>query len=178
MSKVWDDVLASQAGNRVGRSPEAIDARLKRSGIPSRILCPSNPHDDHFAARYRVSVAGLEAVSVTKLMRGGSGMVWEKGGGIPGELADGFRKRLAKAAVRTLYALGTDRGEVNITAMPGRRYTVDQVVIGRKGSSGNRYGKAVFFDCCRAGNECTSPGSGEGCRFFNGDGPRVRVGRP
>lgn len=179
LSKVWDDVLASQASNPEGRSLEAIDARLKRSGIPSRILYPSNQHDDHFVARYRVTVAGLDAVSVTKLMRGGSEMVWEKGGGIPGELADGLRKRLAKAAVRTLYALGTDRGEVNITAMPGRRYTVDQVAIGRKRASGNQHGKTVFLTAAGKGmNAQNPPFSEKGAGFLMGMDPEfVLVGR-
>lgn len=138
-----------QGGILEGKNSTALDhadlermhRRLRRSGIPSRILRPDSRRRG-YAAQYRVKVSGLAAASVSRLMTGGSLPAWESGGESRDGLEENLRSRLEKAAVRTLYTLGSDSGEVVITVLPGRRYAVDDVKPRTSAESGARAAQA------------------------------------
>ncbi|ACX64626.1 putative amidoligase domain-containing protein [Paenibacillus sp. Y412MC10] len=100
-------------------------ARLIRSGIPCR-LNSGSVEEKRYAARYAVHVDRLAAAKIRQHQMGGSEAVF-----MPdpesGRYEDGLHRRLEKAALRSLYTLGVDEGEVIITARPGRRYVVEDV---------------------------------------------------
>lgn len=100
-------------------------ARLSRSGIPS-LLGLSSVEEKHYTARYAVHVEQLSAVSIRSYQLGGSEVMFEPD---PenGRYEDGLHRRLEKAALRSLYTLGVDEGEVIINARPGRRYVVEDI---------------------------------------------------
>lgn len=136
MARVLDDLTDVYTTEMF--SPEKMDARLRRSGVPSRIMRPLNRDKNRYTARYRVRVNGIESTSVMLSTRGGSRVGWVDGETLPGGLEDGLRKRMEKAAIRTLYVLGTDQGEVQIAALPGRRYAVEQVILSKGAASCER----------------------------------------
>lgn len=139
MQRVLDDLTDLRTKDML--SPEKIDARLRRSGVPSRILHRQSRDTERYMARYLVKVNGFDSPSVKQSMRGGSQLGWDSGESLSGDLEDGLHKRMGKAAIRTLYALGTDLGEVQIIALPGRRYAVEQVVLGKKYPDEGKHGK-------------------------------------
>ncbi|RAR45730.1 putative amidoligase domain-containing protein [Paenibacillus sp. MDMC362] len=100
-------------------------ARLSRSGIPS-LLGLSSVEEKHYTARYAVQVEQLSAVSIRSYRLGGS-EVMIKPDPENGRYEDGLHRRLEKAALRSLYTLGADEGEVIINARPGRRYVVEDI---------------------------------------------------
>ncbi|WP_245640108.1 putative amidoligase domain-containing protein [Paenibacillus dakarensis] len=128
MARVLDDL--TNYSFKGTRSPQIMDARLKRSGVPSRILQIQNEDAvRRYTARYQVKVDGLDSAKVTQFLRGGIKANWSEEKAQEGVLEDGLRKRLVKAAIRALYALGTDAGEVEIAVLPGRRYAVDKIKV-------------------------------------------------
>lgn len=125
MSRMLDDLTELYSSEWI--SPETINARLIRSGVPSRILHSQRSYRERFTARYRVRVNGLCSTLVTPFISGlksGLGI----GGVLSSGLEDGLYKRMEKAAIRALYTLGTDVGEVEIIALPGRRYAVNEII--------------------------------------------------
>lgn len=130
MARILDDL--TDMNSHETYSLEKMNARLKRSGVPSRILRIQSKDTEHFRAKYRIKVNGFDSADVMQTMRGGSILGWSDGGILPGGLEDGLRKRVEKAAIRALYTLGSDRGEVEIVALPGRRYAVNEIVLAKK----------------------------------------------
>ncbi|MBO2943063.1 hypothetical protein JJQ72_03590 [Paenibacillus sp. F411] len=121
-------------------SLEDIHHRLERSGIPSRIKGPlegdalSMP--SRYAASYLVTVYSLEDAEVCKLMASNAGYLQTSMQGMEHSgSSDGLHARLCRAAIRTLYVLGLERGEVTISLLPGRRYVVEH--IARRSHSGD-----------------------------------------
>lgn len=127
MARVLDDLTGLYSKEMF--TLETMNARLKRSGIPSRILRKQIDDTGRYTARYRVKVRGLSSAAVMQSMRGGG-----KIGLVQDGVEDGLRKRMEKAAIRALYTLGIDSGEVEIAALPGRRYAVEEIIIDKKGS--------------------------------------------
>lgn len=139
MARVLDDLTELYSKEMI--SPETMNARLIRSGVPSRILRITKDSTERYTARYRVMVNGLESAKVTQSIRGGSSIGWIVGGVLQGGLEDGLRKRMEKAAIRALYTLGTDAGEVEITALPGRRYAVNEIIPSQMSSQSKNGGE-------------------------------------
>lgn len=77
-------------------------------------------------ARYTVHVKELAA---TRIIRGqlGAGAAGYQPDPENGTYADGLLRRLEKAAVRALYTLGVDEGQVCIAVRAGRRHLVEEV---------------------------------------------------
>lgn len=135
-------------------TPERMDARLRRSGVPSRIVRPLRRDTERYIATYQVKVNGMESTQVMLSTRGGSKVGWLDGGTLPGGLEDGLRKRMEKAAIRTLYVLGTDQGEVQIAALPGRRYAIEQIALKKAAGSIERSQNVLNDDnLSRTGND-------------------------
>ncbi|NMO97081.1 putative amidoligase domain-containing protein [Paenibacillus lemnae] len=115
---------------KVQMTPAVMNARLRRSGIPSRLFRKADERmsGSTYTARYLISVRGLEHCQVDMLMAGSG---WLKRPAVDHEdglqTEVGLTQRLTKAAVRTLYALGQEEGEVVIALLPNRRYAVDEV---------------------------------------------------
>lgn len=103
----------------------ASQSRLEWSGIPSRIVSRQRPQD-RYTASYTVRVRQLMPAFIQLHLQGGSSFQHEPDPHT-GLFADGLHRRLGKAAVRTLYTLGAEEGEVQLTVLPGRGYVVDEV---------------------------------------------------
>ncbi|MEC0205644.1 hypothetical protein P4H39_23835, partial [Paenibacillus lautus] len=108
-----------------GAAALLAQARLVRSGIPC-LLGLSSVEEKHYTARYAVHIEQLSAATIRSYQLGGSEVMYEPD---PenGRFEDGLHRRLEKAALRSLYTLGVDEGEVIITARPGRRYVVEDI---------------------------------------------------
>lgn len=108
-----------------GAAAILAQARMVRSGIPC-LLNTGSGKEHRYTARYSVHVQQLAAASIRHHQLGGSEVLF-----VPdsehGRYEDGLHRRLEKAALRSLYTLGVDEGEVIITARPGRRYVVESV---------------------------------------------------
>ncbi|CAM3845910.1 MULTISPECIES: putative amidoligase domain-containing protein [Paenibacillus] len=115
-----------------GSAAARAAARLSRSGIPCRLTARLDPAAG-YAARYSVRVRELTAEWIRHDQTGGASTHHEPELG-SGRYADGLHRRLEKAAVRSLYTLGAEEGEVVIAARPGRRYVVEEIRI--QGSPG------------------------------------------
>lgn len=102
-----------------------VQSRLIRSGIPCRMSLGSD-EDKNYTARYTVHVKELAATWISRGLLGGSEAGYQPD---PenGRYEDGLLRRLEKAAVRSLYTLGVDEGQVLIAARSGRRYLVEGV---------------------------------------------------
>ncbi|WP_036717165.1 hypothetical protein [Paenibacillus sp. JCM 10914] len=111
-----------------GSSAVAVRARLLRAGVPCQLTVEAA--DQAFAAQYRVIVRDLAAVHIKQPRLGGAGMQFDPDP-VGGRYEDGLHRRLEKAAVRTLYTLGTDEGEVVMTAKSGRGYVIDGISFDR-----------------------------------------------
>lgn len=100
-------------------------SRWIRSGIPCRLNRGSD-EDKRYMARYTVHVKELAA---TRIIRGqlGAGAAGYQPDPENGTYADGLLRRLEKAAVRALYTLGVDEGQVCIAVRAGRRHLVEEV---------------------------------------------------
>ncbi|WP_234032765.1 putative amidoligase domain-containing protein [Paenibacillus faecalis] len=113
-------------------SSEKMDARLRRSGLSSRITWPLKRGAGRYIPAYRVKVRGMESAQVMLSTQGGNEAGWLDVAALPGGLEDGLHKRMEKAARRALYALGTDQGEVQIAALSGRRYAIERIVLNQE----------------------------------------------
>lgn len=126
MARMLDDLTEFNSSEWI--SLETMNARLIRSGVPSRILHSQRSNRERFNARYRVRVNGLCSAIVSPSMRGSNSGGLGIGRVLSSGLEDGLCKRMEKAAIRALYTLGTDVGEVEIIALPGRRYAVNEII--------------------------------------------------
>ncbi|MEJ9219865.1 hypothetical protein P4H46_17000 [Paenibacillus glucanolyticus] len=110
-----------------GANAILAQARMIRSGITCQLGMASG-EEHRYTAKYSVHVRKLAAAWIRHHQLGGSEVLYEPD---PenGRYEDGLHRRLEKAALRSLYTLGVDEGEVIITARPGRRYVVESVRI-------------------------------------------------
>ncbi|GAB6990125.1 putative amidoligase domain-containing protein [Paenibacillus pini] len=112
---------------------EVRHSRLIRSGIIS-LLLHSHSQDKaagaHYRSRYAVQVYNLRAIHIERVERqmGVKGIhpmlapelnLPEQGGGL--------YRQLEKAAIRSLYSLGLDQGEVILASCGERKYGVEQI---------------------------------------------------
>jgi len=100
-------------------------SRLIRSGIPCRLNMDSG-EVNRYMARYTVHVKELAATWISRGMLGGSESGYQPDAE-NGRYEDGLLRRLEKAAVRSLYTLGVDEGQVCIATRSGRRYLIEEV---------------------------------------------------
>ncbi|KOR88911.1 putative amidoligase domain-containing protein [Paenibacillus solani] len=108
-----------------GEDGHLAQARLIRSGIPCRMNLGSG-EDTRYTARYTVHVKELAATWISRGLLGGSEAGYQPDAE-NGRYEDGLLRRLEKAAVRSLYTLGVDEGQVRIAARSGRRHLVEEV---------------------------------------------------
>jgi len=106
-------------------------ARLVRSGISSLLL----PEEDaaaresaRYRRRYAVNVACLQAVDLKRVEGSADGLRVPLGSAHAGEAPlIGLYARLEKVAVRALYTLGLDSGEVVLASSGERKFGVERV---------------------------------------------------
>ncbi|MEC0333232.1 hypothetical protein NYE69_18605 [Paenibacillus sp. FSL R5-0527] len=115
------------------RPPEDASRRLRAAGISvSDALLPLSSGSGmelpprRFIRRYAVSVFHLRALEARPLGRSGHALQFPANGPAPGSV---LWKRLESTAVRALYALGLDMGEVVIAAGEEGRFTVEALSL-------------------------------------------------
>ncbi|OOC60984.1 putative amidoligase domain-containing protein [Paenibacillus ihbetae] len=149
-----------------GSAAARAAARLSRSGIPCRLGARPDPAGG-YAARYTVRVRELTAEWIKHDQIGG-GSTRHEPEHDSGRYADGLHRRLEKAAVRSLYTLGAEEGEVVIAARPGRRYVVEELRF--QGSPG-RAVMSAKADPAGRGSRLSPGGAEAGAGASAGAGP-------
>jgi hypothetical protein len=119
-----DAVLNGRAGVVRRFSDDAVQARLVREGLAAEI---GGAEDGNDRRRFAVTVFDLEAVELRRRWPDGGGALYPgRGGGEPA--IDGKLKRaLERAAVRAVYILGLDFGQVEAAVDPAGRVIVRSV---------------------------------------------------
>lgn len=109
------------------RGLESIDRHLSWSGLNSSLATEGNEHHDKgsYRRRYVVRVFHLQALEIMPV---GSSMnveeYWRVGGE---EVLSVLYKKISKIAVRCMYALGIDYGEVIISAQMDSRFNIERI---------------------------------------------------
>lgn len=128
-----------------------VQSRLIRSGIPCR-LNPGSGEDDRYMARYTVHVKELAGTWISRGLLGG-GEAGYQPNAENGRYEDGLFRRLEKAAVRALYTVGVDEGQVCIATRSGRRYLIEEIRMIAGNSKTVMSAKGQGIDRNRASNE-------------------------
>lgn len=132
--RVYSELSAVERESRLLRG--GIEANLTTSGKMDTYVTPSSGKEHQQC--YRIIVYQLRVLLITPLgaglgMRAASNVSMES---VAGEWQGGL-KWLQRMAIRTLYSLGMDSGEVLLRAMGNRRYVVERVTP-RLQTSGER----------------------------------------
>ncbi|MDN4071247.1 hypothetical protein QYF50_25470 [Paenibacillus vini] len=102
--------------------------RLGAAGIPASLYGRKETVGGGFQRRFAVSVFHLQALNATPIQPGGTVMPLPgNGAGSDLDRESTLWKRLARTAVRALYAFGLDLGEVVIHAGEEGRFTVEEI---------------------------------------------------
>lgn len=115
-SQVQEWVMNARAIGISG-SPEQIEARLAASGIEASLRGSNGQYAKGFQRRYLVQVYHLQVLQAVPLSGGGqrTGLPLPQDAAGPSPESPLWR-RLSKTAIRAIYALGLDYGEVVIRA--------------------------------------------------------------
>ncbi|MEF2967298.1 hypothetical protein V3851_15780 [Paenibacillus sp. M1] len=113
-----DRFLAASANNKI--------ARLEAAGIPASLDGQGGRGRRGFQRRYAVAVFHLQALEAIPIQPGGAALPYHRGE--PGlDPESPLWRRLARAAVKALYAFGLDLGEVVIRAGEEGKFTVEEI---------------------------------------------------
>lgn len=102
------------------------EARLEAVGLRASLSARNGLDGRQFQRRYAVCIFHLQALAAIPIQTGGAALPIPGGKGEP-ERDSILWKRLAKTAVKALYAFGLDLGEVIVRAGEEGRFTVEGI---------------------------------------------------
>lgn len=122
--KSW--VLCGKDLGVLGRNPRHLEERLRICGITSDLNMHRKEAGDRtgYIRRFVVRIFHLKAIDVVRIGPEGQAVIHRDG---EWDRESKLWRRLERTAVRTLYALGLDMGEVKIAAGEEGRFTVYSV---------------------------------------------------